>query len=643
MTRNWGIAARMTVLTVIGAGLILAVVLGVSHLNARRLLENELRTRAGQTALATTNRIDALQAGVEKIVQATALTLEHEMPAEPELYRLVRLNVEANPEIMGSAIALAPAPDDGAVAGYLAPYAWRTGTAVATKDLGDGGYDYDTWDWFTQPRDLGRLVWSEPYFDVGGGDTLMVTCSVPVFAGGDRDRFAAVVTVDISLEWLTRLLADLPLGNGHAFVLSQAGAFVSHPVRDLIMKQRIFNVRNEATARIGQRMVDGETGFVPWTSLRTSEAGWLAFAPVRRSGGSLGLVFTKRDIMADVVALNRASAMYGILGIVLLALVIRLISGSITRPLAALEEATRTLGAGDLDTQLPTFTGDDEVTRLAQSFDVMRQNLQQHVEQLRVTTAAKERIESELQVARSIQMGLVPKTFPPFPEREDLDLYALLEPAREIGGDYYDFFMCDDHRLCLAVGDVCGKGMPAALFMAVTRTLLRALQDPNSGPAATLSRLNDELAHDNDASMFVTMFLAIVDLRTGACTFARGGHNPPFLIPADGLVTMLPAIDGPLVGVFEGAAFAEETIVLQPGDTLLVYTDGVTEAINPAEEVFGVERAMAELSRCRDETCEGLVNSMRVAVAEYAAGVDQFDDITMLAFRFLKGTNDPTQ
>jgi len=249
---------------------------------------------------------------------------------------------------------------------------------------------------------------------------------------------------------------------------------------------------------------------------------------------------------------------------------------------------------------------------------------------------------AELQVARAIQMDLVPKTFPPFPEREDLDLYALLEPAREIGGDYYDFFMCDDHRLCLVVGDVCGKGMPAALFMAVTRTLLRALQDPGCGPAATLSRLNDELAQDNDASMFVTIFLAIVDLRTGACTFARGGHNPPFLIPADGPVTMLPAIDGPLIGVFEGAAFAEESFFFNDTATTEIYTDGVTEAINPAEEVYGVERTRAQLSRCRGETCEGLLTCVRDAVTEYADGADQFDDITMLAFRFLKSTSNET-
>lgn len=634
------IGPRLTILVLIGTGVVLAGILSVSYLRARRLLEAGLEARAQQTALAVTNEIDAIQAAAEKVALANVNALQHEIGDEAELYRLVRTAVETNPEIVGAAIALDPRTSADGTGRYSAPYAYRTDEGVATKDLGAGDYRYDHWDWFVLPRDRGVPVWSEPYFDVGGGDTLMVTYSAPVYADGVEADFEAIATVDISLEWLTRLLGELPLGNGYAFLISPQGAYVSHPMRSLIMKKTIFSVadehQDEQLRDLGLRMVGGESGFVPYRSLLTDEVGWLAFAPVRRSGGSLGLVFARGDIMADVAALNRAVAAVGLAGFLLLGAVTLWISRSITAPLERLEVATATLGAGDLDAQLPTFPGDDEIAKLASSFETMRASLKDHIEQLRLTTAANERIESELEMARSIQMGLVPKTFPPFPEREDFDLYATLEPARQIGGDYYDFFMSDEQHICLAVADVSGKGMPAALFMAVTRTLLRALQEPGAGPATVLERLNDELARDNDAAMFVTIFFAMIDLVDGACTWARGGHNPPWVIRADGSVETLPTIRGPVAGVMEGAEFAEETLHLAPGDTLFAYTDGVTEAMNTGGELFGVERTEAVLREAHGESCQSLLARMRAAIAEHAGGAEQSDDITMLAFRWIR-------
>jgi sigma-B regulation protein RsbU (phosphoserine phosphatase) len=631
------VGPRLAILVLLGTGIVLAGILTVSYIRGRALLEEGLEARAEQTALAATNQIDAIQAAAEKIALANVNILAHDVPDEAELYRLVRTTVATNPEIMGAAIALNPA--SGEAASYSAPYAWRSGESIATKDLGEGGYAYDQWEWFTAPRDGRAPVWSEPYFDTGGGESLMVTYSAPVFSAADPRRFVAVATVDISLEWLTRMLGELPLGNGYAFLLSREGAFVSHPIRGLIMKQTIFSVADEhdddALRELGRRMVAGESGFVPFRSVLTGRVGWVAFAPMQRSGGSLGLVFSRKDVTADVVALNHGVAAAGLIDFALLALVTLSIARTITRPLERLEVATTTLGDGDLEAELPAFPGDDEVARLAVSFGAMRDRLREHIEQLRITTAANERINSELEMARAIQMGLVPKTFPPFPERRDLDLHAILEPARQIGGDYYDFLMPDERHICIAVADVSGKGMPAALFMAVTRTLLRALYEPGAGPGAVLERLNDELARDNDAAMFVTIFFACIDLANGTCTWARGGHNQPFLLRADGEVEMLPATDGAVVGVMEGLRFAEGSVRLEAGDTLFVYTDGVTEAMSPADELFGNERTIAALQRCRGESCAGLLGCVREEIAAHAAGAEQSDDITMLAIRLL--------
>jgi sigma-B regulation protein RsbU (phosphoserine phosphatase) len=258
------------------------------------------------------------------------------------------------------------------------------------------------------------------------------------------------------------------------------------------------------------------------------------------------------------------------------------------------------------------------------------------------TAQARERIESELRIGRAIQMSLIPKTFPPFPTRSDFALHALLEPAREVGGDFYDFFLTDDDHLCLAVGDVSGKGVPAALFMAVTRTFLKALAREERSPSRVLERLNDELAEGNDASMFVTLFFAVVDLRRGLMRYASGGHPSPLLARPDGTVSTLPRPRGPLVGALEGMTFDEGEKTLERDDRLLVFTDGVTEAMTAKGELFGDDRTARALSALAALSCREIVAGLRERLVRFADGADQSDDIALLLFTYSgKGSSDP--
>jgi sigma-B regulation protein RsbU (phosphoserine phosphatase) len=199
--------------------------------------------------------------------------------------------------------------------------------------------------------------------------------------------------------------------------------------------------------------------------------------------------------------------------------------------------------------------------------------------------------------------------------------------------------MEEDDHLCLVVGDVSGKGVPAALFMAVTRTFLRTIWNVERDPAATLTRLNNELAHDNEPTMFVTLFCARIHLPTGRCVYANGGHNPPFLVRSDGTVHRLPKVKGTLVGGMEDMVFEEGSVDLEPSDTLFLYTDGVTEAMNPGEVLTGEDWTIHELEKVRTRTCESLIVEMREALKRYAAGAEQSDDITMLAFRLKSASN----
>jgi sigma-B regulation protein RsbU (phosphoserine phosphatase) len=252
----------------------------------------------------------------------------------------------------------------------------------------------------------------------------------------------------------------------------------------------------------------------------------------------------------------------------------------------------------------------------------------------RQTAAQKERMEGELNVARDIQRSIVPTIFPPFPEREEFDLHATLEPAREVGGDLYDFFLFDDERLCLAIGDVSGKGVPASLFMAVTITLLRAAGARSADPAKVLAQVNAPLCRGNDAAMFVTLFYSVYDIRTGELTYSTGGHLPPCVVRAAGGVETAARTTGPGLGISPSAAFGAASLHLQPGDALLLFSDGVTEAMDARQRMFGTERLEAVLLETGTAGgAQGLLTAVREAVDTFAAGAEQYDDLTLLGFR----------
>jgi len=282
----------------------------------------------------------------------------------------------------------------------------------------------------------------------------------------------------------------------------------------------------------------------------------------------------------------------------------------------------------------------DEIGRLAQAFLFMQKMLQEYLDHLKKTTAAKERIESELKIAHDIQMSMVPKIFPPFPDREEFDLYATLVPAKEVGGDFYDFFLLDKNRLCLAIGDVSGKGVPASLFMAVTNTLFKATTAANDIPDEILGRLNDELCKDNTACMFVTLFGAILDIGTGQMEYSNGGHTLPYRL-SNGQAKQLENTKGTVVGAFEGAKFEKNTIALEPGDWIIFYTDGVTEAMNEHKELFSERRLEQFLASINSNiSAEELTRHLVSEVREFSAGTEQSDDITILVLRYRGIGND---
>jgi sigma-B regulation protein RsbU (phosphoserine phosphatase) len=320
-----------------------------------------------------------------------------------------------------------------------------------------------------------------------------------------------------------------------------------------------------------------------------------------------------------------------------------LLVAGISRPLNLLAAYAKTIPENDFTTEVATGSAiaslpdryRDEVGRLAESIVYMEAELASNIRQLMETTAAKERILGELNVARQIQMGILPKTFPAFPDCESLDLYAYLEPAKSVGGDLYDFFFVDDRHLCFTVGDVSDKGVPAAMFMVITRTLIKMTALRGLSPAEMMSQVNNVLGEDNPNCMFVTLFIGMLDIATGEVRYANGGHNPPVMMRR-GLKPMYhKGLSGPVVGALEEVPYKELSLHLDPGDALFLYTDGVTEAMDTDSRLYSDEKLIEVLTETNETEVDAVIEVVRHSVTAHAGDAPQSDDITMLMLRYL--------
>ena len=283
----------------------------------------------------------------------------------------------------------------------------------------------------------------------------------------------------------------------------------------------------------------------------------------------------------------------------------------------------------------------DEIKLLAENVESMAKSVASYMSNLKAVTAEKERIGAELDVASQIQADMLPRIFPPFPERKEFDIYATMDPAKEVGGDFYDFFMVDDDHLALVVADVSGKGVPAALFMVISKTLIknRTLLGGEYSTSAILSDVNDQLCEGNQAELFVTVWLCIVQISTGRCIISNAGHEHPAIRRAGGRYELTVYKHSPAVATIEGIRYEEHEFILNPGDSMFIYTDGVPEATDEADELFGTDRLLEALNKDPEASNDELLKNVRDSIEDFVSGAPQFDDITMLGFRYLGDTD----
>ena len=390
-------------------------------------------------------------------------------------------------------------------------------------------------------------------------------------------------------------------------------------------------------------MEQGVYDFPPYIT-NYEEFGWLSSSAAAITDGDDHVVahafvdFSMNEVMADREAfLLRLGAVLAAVTVVLILLLTFLFSRAVVRPINLLAAATGSFvsdkqkNGGDSAISLLQIKTGDEIENLSASIRQMEQEINTYIADLTQVTAERERIGAELDVARNIQASMLPCIFPPFPQREEFSIFAAMEPAKEVGGDFYDFFLVDDDHLALVMADVSGKGVPAAMFMVIAKTLLKNSAQTGLSPKAVLEKVNNQLCENNDAEMFVTVWLGILEISTGRMLCANAGHEYPAIRRSGGQFELFRDKHGFVLAGMENAKYREYELNLAPGDALFVYTDGVAEATDAQNQLYGTDRMLSALNRSPEADCEGLLRTLRSDIDAFVGDAPQFDDITMLA------------
>jgi len=425
--RNWSIVLKLAFFILSSCAIIFVFVFGYNYSISRGLLIEKIEDAAHNLTSGAVSKIESTLFSIEKVTEQLAHILEKSQFTENGLKDLLYSSVGRNPDIYGGAIAFEPYAFNKERADF-SPYFYKKNGKVQFVDLGTDEYAYSKWDWYKIPKKLNRPVWIGPYFDKGGGDILMATYSVPFYrTSHGRKEFIGVVTADISLSWLEKFVSSIKVGKtGYGFLISDKGTLITHPEKDLVMKKTIEDIarigKHQALLKVGEQMLQGKTGFKLIKDLVTKKETWIAFTPIPTTNWSLGVIFPKGELMANLHDLNRAVVLIGLAGLLFLAMVIILLSKSIITPLKILALKTRDVARGNLDFELPPARSSDEVGSLTESFRYMKSALKKYIEELTKTTSENERIESELKIAHGIQMSILPKIAPPFTENKEFEI-----------------------------------------------------------------------------------------------------------------------------------------------------------------------------------------------------------------------------
>jgi len=612
---------------------IYAGALYMSYQATQQRLEYQAERDADELAARLAAGMDAVIRPIEGGIRTVAGQLEEIDPPREQYAARIRGILAAWPDVYGSTIAVETG-SAGASSTAFAPYLYRQADTIGYSDLARDSYAYQDLPWYRRAADSRQPVWSLPYFDAGGGETWMVTYSVPFFRRlPEQGRsLAGVVTADLALTWMREASAKVSLGpSGMGWLMSPPTTkqpFVT-PIGATVDRIGKFDASldTQAIRRAGEQMLARKVTLALLPADITSQPVYLAVRDLQTLDWRLMLLLPRAELLAEARKLLQRQLWLGAVGLLVLIGAISLVAAAISRPVHALADAVGAASEDNIAFPLPDWQRRDEVGVLTDALRRMRDSLQKHIRLRAESLAAEARLEHELQIAASIQQSMLPKQ-ESSPFSASVRVAATLLPAKQVGGDLYDYFVADDTQLLFAVADVSDKGIPAALCMARLSALLRTLAPATPSPDRLLHELNARFNQANDACMFVTLGCGLLNVQTGRIRYASAGHDPPLLRTCEGTVRQMSVENGPAIGIEAVAHYPLAETFLAPGDTIVAFTDGVTEASAQDGSQFGTDRLAAVLANADDGAPDSLVRTIAEAAA---SGFRASDDFTVLA------------
>ena len=583
INKTWRkLQTRGGVLVLLTAAILMEVGSAVQYYFARNGIRNEVRQRAAFELQVKNLEIKQMLSRVETAAGNLHWVLEESIVNPDSVYPILRHIMEKNPDLTGCAIAFLP--DYYPSKGYwYEPYVFRNNDTLENKQIGSADHNYLEAPWFTDGLVNPDGLWTEPYIDSDGSEGMVCTYTLPLCDASGRT--VAVFGADVSLDWLGDLFEQK--ADVQTYLFSHAGRVMVCPDSTLVMRITLEETarlhQDTMAAHLNEAVQGGKQGS---TNVKyNGEKYYIHYSPVGgNTGWSMALFFPDKEIYKGLHRVSQLLLISMFLGLLLLAFIM-----------------------------WRTFRG---------------------IRKLGEVNAEKERIGSELKIARDIQQGMLPKTFPPYPDCDEVAMYGSLVPAKEVGGDLYDFQILNGH-LPFCVGDVSGKGVPASLMMAVTRSLFRTVCGRTTEPEEIMNQMNAAMSEMNENSIFVTFFIGNLDLKTGILSYSNAAHCPPVLV--NQTVSTLQMDSNIPLGVMEWD-YTRQEIHVGLDSIIFLYTDGLTEAENTTHGQFGEARMLAELEKMADATPRNLIDHISEVIQVFESGTEQSDDLTMLAIRYTKAS-----
>ena len=535
----------------------------------------------------------------------------------------------------------------------------NTSSGWISESGGTIAYDPRERGWYRAAVEAGKLTFFGNETDIDTG-AFCVECAIPVY--GPDGSLQAVIGTDLFLDNMQQILQGMAVEGEYFLLINQNGYIIPGPQSEIFpisaenkagdMREAgeplLRDVVSQALAGNSTAVVSGELGDGTYylTASPIPATGWVLVSaynaeitrqPAQLLQGSVSQIQSESmSVYQEKMSHSRTMANILLLVVMVLTLTGALVLGKrIVKPLNTITRRISELSEGNLEFKMEgAYKTGDEVEELAQSFAAISHKTVEYMQKVVQVTAEKERIGTELALATQIQGAMLPHIFPAFPDRSEFDIFASMDPAKEVGGDFYDYFLIDNDHLALVIADVSGKGVPAALFMMASKIILQSVAMMGHSPAEILARTNNAIYSNNEAEMFVTVWLGILELSTGKLTAANAGHEFPALRQPGAPFELYKDRHGFVIGGMENVRYKEYQIQMEPGSKIFVYTDGVAEATNAEKELFGTERMIEALNTDPDAAPQQILKNVRSSVDAFVKDAEQFDDLTMLCLEY---------